>query len=148
MPAADRTVLGFDYGRRRIGVAVGSPLTASARPLAILPARQQQPDWDGLARLITEWGPAMLVVGVPRHADGSASETTLAAERFARQLHGRFGLPVETIDERLSSFEAAERLTALGRAPRGPRQRRDGQGLDAAAAALILESWFNEGARP
>lgn len=126
-------MLAFDYGSVRIGVAVGSELTGSARPLATLAGR----DWTAIGRLIDEWRPDACVVGVPRHADGSDSDTTRAALRFARQLGGRHALPVETIDEHLSSHAAAERLAC---APR--RARRSGPGLDAAAAAVILESWF------
>lgn len=130
---APRTVLAFDYGSVRLGVAVGSEWTASAQPLATLAGR----DWEAIGRLIATWRPDCLVVGVPRHADGSDSDTTRAALRFARQLDGRYGLPVATIDERLSSHAAAARLAA---APR--RARKPGPGLDAAAAAVILESWF------
>lgn len=134
---APRTVLGFDYGRRRIGVAVGQELTGSARPLALLAARRQTPDWDGIGRLIREWRPDLLVVGVPRHADGSASATTTAALDFARHLAQRFGLAVETIDERLSSKAAAGLLEETG----GSRRR---TALDPLAAALILESWLRQ----
>ncbi|MDQ2696905.1 MAG: Holliday junction resolvase RuvX [Pseudomonadota bacterium] len=139
---APRTVLGFDYGRRRIGVAVGQELTGSARPLALLAARRQAPDWDGIGRLIREWRPDLLVVGVPRHADGSASATTTAALDFARHLAQRYGLAVDTIDERLSSKAAAGLLEEAG----GRRRR---TALDPLAAALILESWLRrQGASP
>lgn len=132
-----RTALGFDFGRVRIGVAVGQELTATARPLAILPTRRQTPDWEAIARLIAEWRPELLVVGIPRHADNSPSAVTAAALRFSGQLEERYRLPVATIDERLSSWEAAARRgTASG--------RRGGRMLDAAAAALILESWFHQ----
>ena len=138
-PAACRIALGFDFGRARIGVAVGEAVTGLARPLRTLPTRQQRPDWDAIARLIGEWRPDWLVVGVPRHADDTASATTTAALRFSRQLQGRFHLPVATIDERLSSWEAEQRgfETALG------HRRSNDPTLDAQAAAVILESWFN-----
>ena len=132
-----RVVLGFDFGRTRIGVATGVAITGTAQPLRVLPVRRQRPDWDAIDRLLAEWRPDLLVVGVPRHADGSANAMTAAALRFSRQLHGRFRLPVATIDERLSSRAAQDRLG-----------RRAGPGeLDRMAAALILESWFNEQAR-
>jgi putative Holliday junction resolvase len=133
-----RVALGFDFGRARIGVAVGEVITGAARPLRTLLARQQRPDWDAIARLIQEWRPDWLVVGVPRHADDSASPMTEAALRFGRQLHGRFHLPVATLDERLSSWEAEQRWfeTASHRRSHDPT-------LDAQAAAVILESWFN-----
>jgi putative Holliday junction resolvase len=134
-----RVVLGFDYGRLRIGVAVGETLTGAGRPLRVLPTRHQRPDWDAIGRLIEEWRPDLLVVGVPRHADDTASATTEAALRFSRQLNGRFPLPVATIDERLSSWEARQRRSET--TPAG-RRGRDAP-VDAQAAALILESWFN-----
>lgn len=137
-PAACRVALGFDFGRARIGVAVGEAVTGAARPLRTLPARQQRPDWDAIARLIAEWRPDWLVVGVPRHADDTASTTTEAALRFSRQLQGRFHLPVATIDERLSSWEAERReFETAG------RRRSNDPTLDAQAATVILESWFN-----
>lgn len=137
LPRSCRVALGFDFGRFRIGIAAGQAITGSARPLRTLPVRRQHPDWDAIGRLIQEWRPDLLVVGVPRHADGSASDTTAAALRFGRQLQGRFHLPVATIDERLSSWEAEQRHHET--APAGRR----GDPLDAQAAAIILESWFN-----
>ena len=131
--------LGFDFGRVRIGVAIGEAVTGSARPLCILPTRQHQPDWDAIARLIQDWRPDGLVVGVPRQADDSANAVTEAALQFSRQLGERFRLPVATIDERLSSWEAEQRRFD---APSSKRRRSD-QALDAQAAAVILESWFN-----
>lgn len=135
-----RIALAFDFGRTRIGVAVGEAVTGSARPLRVLPVRRQRPDWDAIGHLIAEWRPDLLVVGVPRHADDTACAVTEAALRFSRQLHGRFRLPVATIDERLSSWEAERRHFETASAGR----RRSGvAALDAAAAAVILESWFN-----
>ena len=135
-----QVVLGFDFGRTRIGVATGVAITGAARPLRVLPACRQRPDWDAIDRLLAEWRPDLLVVGVPRHADGSANAMTVAALRFSRQLHGRFRLPVATIDERLSSWEAEQRSFE----PAAGRRRGDGAALDDQAAALILESWFNQ----
>ncbi len=135
-----RVVLGFDFGRTRIGVAGGVALTGAARPLRVLPTRRQRPDWDAIDRLIAEWRPDLLVVGVPRHADGGANAMTTAALRFSRQLHGRFCLPVATIDERLSSWEAEQRSFE----PAADRRRGNSAALDDRAAAIILESWFNQ----
>ncbi|MDG4549993.1 MAG: Holliday junction resolvase RuvX [Candidatus Contendobacter sp.] len=132
-----RIALGFDFGRARIGVAVGEAITGAARPLRTLPAHRQRPDWDAIARLIVEWRPDWLVVGVPRHADDTASAMTEAALRFGRQLHGRFRLPVATMDERLSSWEAEQRQFETA------SRRNHDPTLDAQAAAVILESWFN-----
>ncbi|MDS4028715.1 MAG: Holliday junction resolvase RuvX [Candidatus Contendobacter sp.] len=134
-----RIALGFDFGRARIGVAVGETITGAARPLRTLPVRRQCPDWDAIARLIAEWRPDWLVVGVPRHADDTASAMTEAALRFGRQLQGRFHLPVATMDERLSSWEAERREFETA----ANRRRSHDPTLDARAAAVILESWFN-----
>ncbi|MBK8510366.1 MAG: Holliday junction resolvase RuvX [Candidatus Competibacter sp.] len=136
--------LGFDFGLARIGVATGEAITGSARPLCVLPGRDRGIDWKAIGRLIAEWRPDVLVVGAPRHADGSANAVTEAALRFGRQLHGRFGLPVATIDERLSSWEAERRSFE---SPGGRARRRD-PGSDAGAAAVILESWFNQQRNP
>lgn len=137
--AATGSYLGFDVGSKRIGVAVGESITGHARPLSCLAASNATPDWTAVAKLIDEWQPVGLVVGLPRHDDGSASEMTRSAERFARRLEGRFGLPVHTIDERLSSREADERLAARGK--HNKHSRRDGE-RDSVAASVILETWF------
>lgn len=134
--------LGFDFGMRRIGVAVGEPITASARPLTTLPARDGQPDWAVIETLLKEWDPVALVVGIPRHADGTSAEVTAPAERFARRLHGRFGRPVHTIDEQLSS-QAAERMLAE-RGQGGRRLAKNKEKIDQLAAAVILETWLAE----
>jgi putative Holliday junction resolvase len=143
MPSVSRprTVMGFDFGRVRIGVAIGQELTATASPLTTLQACRQQPDWERITQLIEQWRPALLVVGVPRHADGSPNAVTAAALRFSRQLHGRYRLTVATIDERLSSRAAAALLSASGAAR---RQRPNRAAVDATAAMLIVESWFNQ----
>lgn len=130
------TVLGFDYGERRIGVAVGQTLTRTANPLRVLPAHAGQPDWDEVRRLIETWRPARLIVGLPSTADGAPHPVAEAIRRFGRRLHGRFGLAVEYVDERLSSHEAA----AL--CGNDPAQ------LDAVAAGLILETWLMELPQP
>ncbi len=142
VPASCRVALGFDFGRLRIGVAVGEALTGSARPLCTLQVRQQRPDWAAIARLLADWRPDALVVGVPRHADETANAVTEAALRFSRQLQGRFHLPVATIDERLSSWEAEQR--GIEAATTGRRRRHSVTTLDAHAAAIILETWFNQ----
>ncbi|MEN9727729.1 MAG: hypothetical protein RL434_2095 [Pseudomonadota bacterium] len=129
---AIETVLGFDYGERRIGVAVGQTLTRTANPLRVLPAHAGQPDWAEVQRLIETWRPTRLVVGLPSTADGAPHPVAEAIKRFGRRLHGRFGLGVEYVDERLSSHEAA----AL--CGNDPAQ------LDAVAAGLILETWLME----
>lgn len=143
MTAAASTLLAFDYGRRRIGVAVGNTLTGRARALATVAATDAGPDWDRIAALLGEWKPGRLVVGVPYNDGGSGAGDDIAAEaqRFARRLHGRFGLPVETVDERLSSAEAYAGLKAERRAGRRGRIAR--QDIDSAAAAVILQHWLD-----
>lgn len=134
-------LLAFDFGLRRIGVAVGHPLTGGARPLAVV-AGGERPDWDAIAALIASWQPGTLVVGHPTRLDGGHSALTEAAERFARRLHGRFGLRVHLADERLSSREAETRLRGARAAGRR-RRVRTGE-TDAVAAQVILEAWMEE----
>tara|TARA_Y100000748_G_scaffold282854_1_gene263487 strand:+ start:5373 stop:5813 length:441 start_codon:yes stop_codon:yes gene_type:complete len=139
MPNTHRRAMAFDYGTRQIGVAVGQTLTGSAEPLTNLRARDGVPDWDQLARLIREWEPNVLVVGLPLNMDGSASDMSERAARFARRLNGRFQLPVETVDERLSTFEAKQHLKDQGRTPSSYRD----DPVDSLAAALLLQTWLS-----
>jgi len=130
-----RTVLGFDFGEVRIGVAMGQTVTGSATPLEVLKNPERgRPDWEAIGRLIEEWSPEAVIVGIPILDDGSEYTVTPKARRFARQIRGRFRLPVFEIDERLSSAEAGERL---GHRHRGP--------VDHAAAAVIVETWLAGG---
>ncbi len=129
-----QTLLGFDYGEKRIGIAVGQGITRTATALCTLNAREGMPDWERISALVDEWRPAALVIGLPRHADGTDSAMTRAARAFAQQLEGRYRLPVHLMDERLSSQAAA----AL--------QQEDHQGkagLDAIAARIILQDWLD-----
>jgi putative holliday junction resolvase len=125
-------LLGFDHGQRRIGVAVGQTITATATALATLAARDGQPDWAEVTALIEQWQPDALVVGLPLRLDGTESESSRAAQRFARRLEGRYKRPVHLMDERLSS-RTAEQTRSRG----GARQD-----LDALAAQVILQDWF------
>lgn len=134
------TLLGFDFGLRRIGVAVGQSLTGSATPVGIVPARDGEPDWNVLKRYLREWEPAQLVVGLPYTMDGGEQDITQRARQFAAALSQQFAGPVHTIDERLSSREAETRLKALRQAGRRRITRDD---IDCAAACVILESWLN-----
>ena len=136
--ASPQTLLGFDFGTRRIGVAVGQRITGTARALTTLSARDGQPDWTQVEQLIATWQPDALVIGLPLQLDGTHSEVTAAAERFARRLHGRFHLPVHMQDERLSSYAAEESME-------GSRKRDD---LDAAAARIILQDWLDSQGEP
>ncbi len=124
-------VLAFDFGRRRIGVAVGQVLGQTAQPLTTVVAADGRPDWRAISSLLSEWEPDELVVGIPVRQDRSPHEFAARVQRFARQLQGRYGLPVHCVDETLSSHEAHAR--------QGPR----GAGLDAVAAQLILETWWS-----
>lgn len=133
------TVLAFDYGTRWIGVAVGQSITATASPLSPLQARDGVPDWQQLEKLIAEWRPQRLVVGKPLNMDGSESELSRRADKFARRLHGRFGLPVAQCDERLSSFEAKGQILEQ----KGSREFKS-ENVDSLSAVLILESWFRD----
>ena len=135
-------VLGFDFGLRCIGVAVGTTLAASARPLAVLTAHSGAPDWRELDALLRAWSPQTLVVGLPLDGDGSEQPITRAARGFAGQMHQRYGLDVYLCDERHSSQEAARRFATQRAA--GQRRKRDAVQLDALAAAVILESWLSE----
>lgn len=140
MAATGATVLGFDFGRRRIGVAVGQRITRSAAPVETVSARSDGPDWSRLDALVAEWRPSELVVGLPYNADGTPHDLTRDAEAFARTLAERTGLAVHTVDERLSSVEAERAL----RERRAEGRRRVAKGdVDAAAACVILESWLN-----
>jgi len=127
-----QTLLGFDFGEKRTGVAVGQSLTGTATALTTLNSQRNKPDWLGIEALIKEWQPNALVVGIPVHMDGTEQAMTLAARKFARQLEGRFQLPVHEAEERLSSVEAEE---ALGANP-------DKADIDREAARIILQSWL------
>ncbi|HEV2332536.1 MAG TPA: Holliday junction resolvase RuvX [Gammaproteobacteria bacterium] len=143
-----QTVFGFDFGLKRIGVAVGQSVTKSASPLGVVAVRDGEPDWEALGRMVREWRPAALVVGLPYNMDLSEQEMTHKARHFAQDLAERFPLPVHTVDERLSSREAEAALKERRQQGRRRITRAD---IDGAAACVILESWFNSepgGPRP
>ncbi|MEO6270140.1 MAG: Holliday junction resolvase RuvX [Lautropia sp.] len=148
MTGAEQTILAFDYGARRIGVAIGNTITWTARPLQTVCEEMNTRRFARIGALLAQWHPDYLVVGRPLHPDGTPHQITLAAERFARQLNGRFGLPVELVDERYSTVEARARRhdamsngrpsqTAVGASSSGAAE-----GDDAAAAAVILEQYL------
>lgn len=137
---ADGTVLGFDVGARRIGVAIGSAYGHGARALAVIDVHGEQVDWAAIDRVHKEWRPDGLVVGDPMTLDGGDQPIRDRARAFAAELKARYGLPVVMVDERASSIEAAQRF-AVDRA-QGRRRRRDAVALDAVAAAVIVERWF------
>ena len=129
------TLLGFDYGSRKIGVAVGQTVTGTATALETLQLVNHRPDWKRIESLISEWRPQALVVGLPLDVDDSETDATQPALRFSRQLEGRFHIKVYLADERFSFFEARDRL--------GHKAKRL-EDYDAVAAKLILETWLNE----
>lgn len=131
------TVLAFDFGTKRIGIAVGDFETRIAHPLASIAQSENRARFAAIERLIAEWRPALFVVGLPAHADGAEHPVGRLARRFAQRLKGRFGIPAELVDERLTSCEAEGMLRASG--ARGGRLK---AGLDAVAAQRILETYF------
>jgi putative Holliday junction resolvase len=135
------TALAFDYGHKRIGVAAGDSVTRRARPVTTLEVGGAGIDWKKIEALVAEWQPAVLVVGVPLNADDSPGEQARDAERFARGLRRFQGLPVDLIDERFSSLEAADALKDA-RASGRRKRRVQRAAVDAAAACVILERWF------
>ncbi|HEU0229803.1 MAG TPA: Holliday junction resolvase RuvX [Burkholderiaceae bacterium] len=127
----EETLLAFDYGLRKIGVAIGNTLTRQARPLETLVATTREQRFQAIARLVREWEPDRAVVGLPLTLDGGEQYASLRCRRFANQLHGRFGLDVDLVDERNTSMEAQRMLGSSG-----PED-------DAMAAAIILQRYFD-----
>ena len=137
--SSDRTLLGFDFGMKNIGIAVGQELTATANPLTAIKARDGIPDWSHIEKLLKEWQPDLLIVGLPLNMDGTEQEMTAAAKRFGNRLNGRFNIPVEWQDERLTTYEALDQMGI--RSKMDSRQRSD---VDQLSAQLILQSWLNQ----
>ena len=131
--------MAFDFGLRRIGVAVGQEMLGSGEPLAMLPARDGIPDWERVRALLDEWRPDLVLVGLPLNMDGSENDMCARARKFGKRLHGRFHYPVEMVDERLTSYEAKGAVIAAGGSRDFGRH-----GVDDRAAVLILETWFRE----
>ena len=134
----NRTVIGFDFGLKNIGVAIGQEIIGQASPLTIINARAGIPNWDDIQQLLKQWAPELLVVGLPLNMDGTEQEMTLAARRFGNRMNGRFQIPVEWEDERLSTYEALEHLGI-----RDKMQSVKKGDVDRISAQLILQSWFN-----
>jgi len=137
-PQAIGTLLGFDFGERRIGVAVGDNLVGIAHPLQTIDAESNDIRFAAIGQLITEWKPVRLIVGLPSHMDGKEHELTHLARKFARRLEGRFNLPVTLVDERLSSAEASQNLKQAGIGGRKQKPM-----LDQVAAQLILQHYLD-----
>ncbi len=130
-------LLAFDYGTKNIGVASGQSLTGSASSLAPLKAKDGVPDWNQIETLLKDWQPDLVLVGLPLNMDGSESELSARARKFANRLHGRFGVKIELVDERLSSFEAKGEVMRAG----GSRDYKNNP-VDSIAARIILEAWL------
>ena len=122
--------MAFDFGTTKIGVAVGQKITGTATPVTVVKAKDGIPEWPAIDRLVEEWQPTVFVIGLPLNMDGTESDMSEAATRFSRRLHGRYGINIELMDERLSTFEARE-FDEPGK-------------VDAIAAKLILETWLAE----
>jgi putative Holliday junction resolvase len=135
------TVLAFDFGLKRIGLAAGDTLTSTAAPLPAIAVLQSGPDWSSIERNLRSLHPRFLVVGAPYNVDGTPGALAPAARRFASELEKRFGLQVFMVDERWSSLEANEALKAR-RASGERRKRIRREDIDSAAAAVILKRWF------
>lgn len=132
------TVIAFDFGTSSIGAAIGQDITKTARPLCAFKARDGKPNWQEIEKVLREWEPDYLVVGLPLNMDGTEQELTQRARKFANRLHGRFGFQVQLQDERLSTVEAKSQLFVNG----GFRALKKSR-VDASSAVIILESWFN-----
>ncbi|NTS77835.1 Holliday junction resolvase RuvX [Catenovulum sp. SM1970] len=132
-----RLIMAFDFGAKSIGIATGNEVTASANALCAIKANDGIPNWDELGQILKEWQPQLLVVGLPLNMDGTEQELTLRARKFANRLHGRYGLQVETYDERLTTVDAKAQLFEQG----GYRNLQKGK-VDALSAEIILNSWF------
>jgi len=140
MPEASiETVVGFDYGTSWIGIAVGQTLTAQARPLSAIKCfrQSQSPDWEAISRLLKDWKPQKLIVGLPTSEHSETKYMTDKASKFSRQLQGRFGIETELIDERLTTREAYTIATESG-------HRKSKQEIDSISAVLITETWLRE----
>lgn len=131
------TILAFDYGLKSIGVAVGQRLTGTASTLKALKAQDGTPDWSLIEKLLQEWQPDLVVVGLPLNMDGSEQPFTARVKKFINRLHGRFGVQVQAHDERLTTVDARAELFA-----QGGFKKLSKDAVDCYSAKLILESWF------
>lgn len=139
LSALPQTILGFDFGTQKMGMAVGNSLLCTAQPLALFPMQDGIPDWEKLEKIIAEWQPNICLVGLPLNMDDSESELSLRARKFARRLKHRMNKPVWMIDERLTTREARQQLEQYQQHGHGKKTS-----ADSIAAGLLVESWFNE----
>ncbi len=138
-PNTENSVLGFDFGTVRMGVAFGQRMLGTICPLSPLKAKEGIPNWDEITKLVDEWQPEVFVIGLPLHLDGTENEMCYRARKFAKRLYGRFNLPYHMVDERLSSFEAKRQVISCG----GNRNFKENS-VDGLAARMIVETWFVE----
>lgn len=134
------SAMAFDFGTKKIGVAVGQSITGTASPISVLKAVDGIPDWEMLEKLVKEWRPDVFVVGMPFNMDGSENEMTVLAQKFSQRLHGRFNKPCYSMDERLSTREVRDLKKQLAEAQ--GKKYNDKEVIDSLAAQLILENWF------
>ena len=137
MTELSEILLGFDFGTKRIGVAVGQTVTKTARPLCTIHAKNGEPQWNELNKIIKTWQPNAIIVGIPLNMDGTEQLLTQRAKQFANSLQEHYQIPVHGIDERLTTKNAREQLFSKG----GYKALQKGQ-VDSVAAQLILETWF------
>lgn len=136
-PIGKRTLIGFDFGTKSIGIAVGQEISGTATALSAVPAKDGIPNWDSVKKVLDEWQPDLLIVGLPLNMDGTNQEVTFKAKKFANRLHGMFGYQVEVQDERLTTTDAKARLFDHG----GYRNLAKDK-VDSMSAQIILESYF------
>ena len=134
------TVICFDFGLVRTGIAIGNTITTTAMPECTLQSKNNKPDWDAISSIISEWQPSQLVVGLPTKLDGSDTDATKAVRRFCNQLNGRYNLPVAQENEQYTSIEAAQRLKETRQ--RGRKKKISKEDVDQIAAVIILENYF------
>ncbi|MBS9433673.1 Holliday junction resolvase RuvX [Photorhabdus hainanensis] len=136
---SNRTIMAFDFGTRSIGAAIGQEITGTARALTSFKATDGIPNWQQIEKLLKEWQPDLVIVGLPLNMDGTEQLVTVQARKFANRLHGRFGVQVQLQDERLTTVEARAHLFDRG----GYKALSKGK-VDATSAVIILESWFEQ----
>jgi len=137
---SSRTLLGFDYGRKRIGIAVGQEITSTAKGLTTLATTQAGPDWAAIDTVVKEWQPELIIVGMPSNMDDRPHKLHDEVKDFGNKLAQRYNLPVEWIDEKLSSIEAEQQLSA---SPKTKKRKQDKAQIDKLAAQVILQSYLN-----
>ncbi|OTA18025.1 crossover junction endodeoxyribonuclease RuvA [Xenorhabdus vietnamensis] len=135
----NRTIIAFDFGTHSIGAAIGQEITGTARALSSFKANEGSPNWELIEKLLKEWQPDLVIVGLPLNMDGTEQPVTAQARKFANRIHGRFGVQVELHDERLTTVEARSHLFDHG----GYKALNKGK-VDSASAVIILESWFEQ----